>query len=662
MASGSSSFITGLSWSSSQNALTVDFNQPGANSFLASDDVEIQPANPNLPYLSGQGAPPSDASDTTDWIVSLSAPPSPGVYSIVLQDDPNSTAFLWNMTGPVTLGELTIVAPPVAPSGATLGNATNLGTIGTQVQSIPGSLNLSSQANVDLYKITLGPGHFWRLGVELDSVRPGNNLLSALTLFDQSGNVLATRDSGTGLPNDPNDPYLFTGLKPAVYYIGVSGAGNLGGPAPGYDPVNGTLGTAGLTQAGGAYDLKVVADPADSPTQVVGFSLQQADALDPRPSGMTLSFSGTIDPNSLLSNSPILVRDASGNTWPVTLSGYEGSQMSFVFDQPLPPGQYTVVDPPSGGLTDLTGRAPVSPGQISDVLATFTVQPDSSQPIAGNLSVLWPSTQAQVSQSAMIGPGQEFVNRVVVPVTGLYTLQTTFTQGSVEITRVGPDGVVEVGTASTGPYNSATMPLEAGVYLVTFLNVGTQPAVGQWTFKLASIDHESIVDNGVGQGGALTLSLVNPIPSSLTSGNPPSLSTVFFGTLGLVMIPASPESGSYADPVAAVGVSVMPASLMVTVNTGLLGTPTSQDEPVAVVGPVVAGGSTALASSIAGLHPGIIYESPGALVDHAPRKPIQVRPRGIRQRRMPDWPRREPHHLQTPGSRSPALLARMLWP
>ena len=180
------------------------------------------------------------------------------------------------------------------------------------MQSIAGSLDLSVQENVKLYKITLAPGHFWRLGVELDAQRIGSNLSGALTLFDQSGNVLDTRDAGTGLPSDPNDPYIFTGLNPGVYYIGVSGAGNLAGQTGGYNPVTGTTGSLGQVQLGGAYQLQVVADPADSLTQVVGSSLQQADALDPTPTGLTLSFSGPIDPNSLMSNSPVLVYDASG--------------------------------------------------------------------------------------------------------------------------------------------------------------------------------------------------------------------------------------------------------------------------------------------------------------------------------------------------------------
>ncbi|MBV8310061.1 MAG: hypothetical protein JO344_06715, partial [Planctomycetaceae bacterium] len=97
-----------------------------------------------------------------------------------------------------------------------------------------------------------------------------------------------------------------------------------------------------------------------------------------------------------------------------------------------------------------------------------------------------------------------------------------------------------------------------------------------------------------------------------------------------VFSPSSPQSGSNTvaiaapvgsgEAVAVTGVSVIPASLMVTVNTGLLGTPALQNEPVAVVGPVVAGGSTALASSFSGLLPGIIYQSSGSLDERAPEQ------------------------------------------
>ena len=82
------------------------------------------------------------------------------------------------------------------------------------------------------------------LGVELDAPQTGSSLLGALTLFDPQGDVLITRDTGTGLPSSPDDPYFFTGLNPGVYYIGVSCAGDLPGQTGGYDPLTGTIGSA----------------------------------------------------------------------------------------------------------------------------------------------------------------------------------------------------------------------------------------------------------------------------------------------------------------------------------------------------------------------------------------------------------------------------------
>src|SRR5208337_2150128 len=170
---------------------------------------------------------------------------------------------------------------------------------GSQVQTSSGSLDLAAAQTYALYKVTLGPGHFWRLGVELDAQRVGSSLLGALTLFDQQGNVLATRDSGTGLSSSPDDPYFFTGLNPGIYYVGVSGAGNLPGQPGGYDPVAGTIGTAGSQQAGGKYVLDLVADSADTPTRVLGVGLQWGDPLGTSPTGLVLGFSGSIDVNSL---------------------------------------------------------------------------------------------------------------------------------------------------------------------------------------------------------------------------------------------------------------------------------------------------------------------------------------------------------------------------
>ncbi len=649
---------SGAQLTQSPTSLVVTFNQQDniGQDWWQDGNVQLEQINSDgtTTQLFDPNAPPIASFDSsgTQATIPLDQTLTPGHYQIVLvgdyvgSDGSGLSTFLsdggalWDPSQDLVLADFTVVPKPVVPAGVTFNDASDLGIITSpvdisQVQTSSGSLDLAAAQTYALYKVTLGPGHFWRLGVELDAERIGSSLLGALTLFDQQGDVLTTRDSGTGLPSSPDDPYLFAGLNPGVYYIGVSGAGNLPGQPGGYDPGTGTIGTAGEAQAGGSYNLQIVADPADSLTQLTGFSLQRADPLDPTPTGLTLTFSGALDPNSLMSNSPVLVHDASGKAWPVTLSSYEGSQMSFVFNQPLPPGQYTVAVPPSGGLTDFTGRAPVSPGPTPGVLATFTVKSETSSSVAGNLGIVWPSLQSGVSQFATIAPGQTVVSRVVVLIQGQYKLNTSFTVGSAAITRIGPGGFNVVDPASSGPPQTYSGLLNEGVYFFEFSAVGSQSVQGSWTFRPVTVDFDNaiqdyLVSNGVGQSPALALRLTTPMSSGSTLDSPPATGPMLSGDVTPISSPTNPQSGTVivsvptsgasGGPVSATGLAPIPASLLVTVNTGLLGSPTVQNEQIGVVGPVVAGGSIALAGSFPGLPPGIFLGSSGSLDQRAPKQ------------------------------------------
>jgi len=86
------------------------------------------------------------------------------------------------------------------------------------------------------------------------------------------------------------------------------------------------------------------------------------------------------------------------------------------------------------------------------------------------------------------------------------------------------------------------------------------------------------------------------------------------------VIVSVPTSGASGGAVSATGLVPIPAILLVTVNTGLLGSPTVQNEQIGVVGPVVAGGSVALAGNFSGLLPGIIYRSSSSLDQRAPKQ------------------------------------------
>src|SRR5262249_40430058 len=81
--------------------------------------------------------------------------------------------------------------------------------------------------------------------------------------FDDQGRLVATDEVGRS--DAPYDPYLFAGLDAGTYYVGVSGTGNLPGPAGGYDPATGDAGSVPQSQPGGSFRLIVVADPQDPP-------------------------------------------------------------------------------------------------------------------------------------------------------------------------------------------------------------------------------------------------------------------------------------------------------------------------------------------------------------------------------------------------------------
>ncbi len=616
------------------SSLSVTFNQEV--DFLWLDgDVQLEKVNSDgtTTPLFDLNNPPAASFDPTGCqaTIPLSQTLAPGHYRIVLVGGSDVSAFvgtgLWDPTVDQTLADFTIVQP--AP---TLNDATDLGTVGTQVQSVSGSLDLTQGVqNIDLYKVTLAPGQQWRFGLELDAQRIGSALQGALTLFDQQGHVLATRDAGTGTPAFAADPYLFTDLNPGVYYIGVSGAGNLTGQPGGYDPVAGTFGTSGQAQVGGAYNLQLVADPV-VPTSVIGVGLQWGDLQGASPTGLVLAFSGPVDMSSviqLVHNHALWAVDQSGHIWNLTPDSYQENQgeVGFVFDQPLPSGQYTLINS-AGGILDLGGQAPVATGLPQGVLATWSVPARTVPSDPGNMGVAWPSRADGVSQSVMILPGQSTTSRVVIPVGGLYALRTSVMLGTLAIERQGPDGSVLLSTVSPGESQEYGGYLAAGVYKFTFRAVGTQPVLATWQLKPGLIDYEWLIDNGVGQTPALSLRLLDFTSSNLTTTPPPG----WLDPPPADTSPAAaPAAASAATPAAAPtvapalasasgtavalpqgptvtaapapGVSPVYGNLLVTVNSGLLGEPSSQVGPIGVVGPTVPGGSMALADRSAGLSP-----------------------------------------------------------
>ena len=304
--------------------------------------------------------------------------------------------LLWNPNQNEPISEFTVLG-----QGATLGGATQLGTIGPNVETVLGGLNPEdSAASVDIYQFTLPQGHYWQVGLSVTASAIGSRLLPSLSLLDANGNVIATRNSGQGVLSDPNDPYLFEGLNPGTYYVAVSDAGNLPYGDSGFDPILGTPGTGGLRQSGGPYpfQLGLVATPHDQPARLVGLTLDRADVTESSPTGLTLNFSGPIELSQLFmpdaQETALEVVDSSGQVWPITAESYEvtNAQLTLIFDQPLPAGTYTLIDSSPGGLTDLAGLPVVAPGEPAGVLGSWTVGPPVASSDTNNLGVIWPST------------------------------------------------------------------------------------------------------------------------------------------------------------------------------------------------------------------------------------------------------------------------------
>ncbi len=439
---------------------------------------------------------------------------------------------LWDPSQNYAIGGFTVLG-----QGATLGGATHLGTIGPNVQTVMGTLNPdSTQSAVDIYQFTLPQGNLWQVGLAVSAHSIGSPLLPALSLLDAQGNVIATQNSGQGLPSDVNDPYLFEGLEGGTYYVAVSDSGNLpyGSPAlpnpsSGFDPIYGIPGSGGLKQSGGPFpfQLGLAATPHVQPTRLTSLTVNRADSEESSPTGVTLTFSGPINLSNLFEpdaqETALQVVDSSGQVWPITAESYQVTDagLTLIFDQPLPAGVYTLMTSAQGGLSDLAGTPVVAPGEPAGVLGSWTVGPPVATRNANDLGVLWPSTVnvtwpsngGAFRRTTELAPGQVESFRWVVTVPGLYTLQTQIANGQLSITNSGNGQTAVLASDDTERLSTHLIQLNAGVYSLRLHNVGSEPMQVSWLLKIASLDWEKILDNGVAQSSVLSLMLFSQAPS-----------------------------------------------------------------------------------------------------------------------------------------------------
>jgi hypothetical protein len=509
---------------------------------------------------------------------------------------------------PVAIGQFAVHG-----AGASFQNASPLPTPGSGELTVTGYLKPGDyRAAVDLYQFTLGPtpGNLWQVGLAVQAHSIGSPLQADVTLFRSDGSVVASGLSGTGLPPDPGDPYLFAGLQPGTYYVGVSGAGDLPYGSSGYNPELGIPGVLGLHQPGGpfAFELSLVAVPHPNPTTVTGSSVNRLDPLSSSPTSLTLDFSGPIDLSNLFvvdqAEGALELVDSPGHDWPITAESYDTSQheLTMIIDEPLPAGTYSLISSPDDALSDLAGQPVLAAGEPAGVLATFSVTAPSGSSIPGDLGVLWPeqigvapsSIGGTFSGSVSLEPSQSVTYRFVAIVTGLYKLQTVVDGGSISVQQFGSAGMSTLDAGSADRINNYFMNLGDGVYQIRFTNVGADTIQFHWLLKIVSADWEKVISNGVGQSWALALSLLAPSVADPDPSPAPSFQGSV--TFQVANVPAGPSGP-------------IPSNLLFTLDTSLMGQPGSTASAIASVGPSVDDTSVALADSASGLIPGIRYGS-----------------------------------------------------
>ncbi len=585
--------------------------------------------------LQGQITTATDPDGTTTQSQLILTPPAgtpsllPGTYQIELEPgttldgvfsliDPSPA---WTASQTVTIAQFTVLG-----QGATTGDAADLGDIGPSSRIVSGSVDpQGSQGQVAVYQFTLPQGNRWLLNAQVLAQAVGSPLQAGLALFDSNGNLWATRNSGQGMASDPNDPFLTLGLPPGTYYLGVSAAGNLPGWPDGYDLAAGTPGTAGFDEAGGPFQLEVSATPVVTTTTLTSDGLEYGDpiGLDPSPTGLDLTFSGPVNASPLFvpdqQESALAVVNTSGQVWPITAVNYQNStnSLNFIFDEPLPAGSYSLIEPAQGGLTDPSGQPVVVPaGNPPGVLARWTVAAMSGPSDPDDLGVVWPGPvnvtwNSAIARTTELAAGQETTYQFVTIVPGIYKVETQIAGGPIDLEVTGADGTTVLDAQDLSGLHDSLMTLGTGVYSMTLTAEGSQPAIVQWTLKPIALDYEKILENGVGQTSVATLS-----PTGLATGglvgpmaNTGAVSAVTSTTSTASISPGSGLGNGPGSNPTTFTTSPIPAGLLVSMNTGLMGLPGANTQDVAAVGPMAEGALTAVADRVHGLLPGITYLS-----------------------------------------------------
>jgi hypothetical protein len=603
-------------------SFTINFDRPVDPGSLASDFLVDQvDTSGNMTPVDSLGftitETPSD--DGLSIIVSTDQLLPGGNYRLILSGNAGLTGLDGAAVNPddQVLGDWTIAA-----AGLGLEDAVDIETPTSTVVTVTGSLDISNNLqDVKLYRFQLGDQHqTWRLGLQVDTGRIGSALTTTLSLFDDSGQVIDTSQVGRGA--FPSDPYLFHGLKPGVYYVGISGAGNNPAAANGYDLVSHLSGNALPSVVSGNFNLSIVADSADKPTEVQTFFLNYADPNSATPTGFTLQFNGPINEHALrVSNKDaIAIVDKAGNVSTVHAIGYDEatSTVIFSFDTPIKQGQYRITFG-AQGLTDLSGQPPVSRGFDPGTLAKFSVGPQKVKTDPFDLgAILAADALNGIQRTVHLAPGQTVTYRLLLTIPGAYDFQATY-QGSAPKMFATIGGHRETVDAAPHPgelqRNLANLPTGLLTFIATGGPKGSDLVVN---FRLPGGLLDQLLDSGVGLGSGLESRLISPSPISIGSfpNDNSNLGPVQMGS-GTITT-SSPIAGgnnngsgsnggstSSNTTSSALGAQSPSTSGLLTAAPSLVGHPAILLEQVAPVGPTTASGTTSIAFNGTGLPNGL---------------------------------------------------------
>ena len=385
---------------------------------------------------------------TTQTQLDVTLPPgsptmTPGTYQLDLQPQTNlGAAFAWvepnsawaTATAPIPIAQFTVMG-----QGPTLASATNLGLIGPQAQSVSGFIDPANyQSAVALYRFTVPA---WPdLAVRRQGPRARHQQPVAFH-GSRCSTRMATcwRRAAPAAARAPIRPIRSWSRAwgRARISSGSPPPRNVPGHAGGYDPVIGEAGDRRREPTGWSVPARRL--------RHADHTSHQAGRLQPGLRRLARSLAHRAGPDLLRRRSmstglsvpdrqetALTVVNSSGRSWSISAVSYQSAQnrLSFIFNEALPPGSYSLMAPTQGGLTDLSGRPVGGPlGNPSNVLASWTVAAPTGLSDPSNLGVLWPGLvnvtwDAAVTGTTTLAVGQDVRRRFVVICPGFYGVQT----------------------------------------------------------------------------------------------------------------------------------------------------------------------------------------------------------------------------------------------